>query len=581
MNVVANPGVYALLLGSGVSRSADIPTGHEVVRRLAGRLAEAAGVDPKADPEDWYQATHGEAPEYSSLLPAVAPTPAERRALLKGYFEPTAEERDDGKKTPTRAHRAIADLVAAGWIRVVVTANFDKLLELALEDAGVRPVVIATPDQIEGAPPLAHNPCTVIKVHGDYLDTRIKNSAEELAEYDPAVDRLLDRVFDEYGLIVCGWSGEHDKALRSALDRCKSRRFTTYWCTRGDLNDDPKPVAENRAAQLVTIRDADSFFVGLEERVTGIHASGQRHPMETQAAVETLKRYLTEERHRIRLHDFMREATEELVSHLTVEEVAAQENNTAEEVAARFRRFGTLSERTVALLATGCYWGRPEQDRVWTGVVRRLVEADPLKGRSVAGEHTLQYPGLLAFYSVGVAAVEAGRYDLLASLLLIPVRSAYSQASEPIVQSMYPGRIVADSVARLLYPHPNAPEQNYPVPLNQYIHSELRPAFTDLIPSDDDYDEIFDRFEYLVSLVETDLESRTRDVVSAGSRWFDRRARGFTLRPTGIAQRVHKEIEEALAEWSPLRAGLFEGSLDRLREVKKAVDARWEAIRQW
>ena len=179
-------------------------------------------------------------------------------------------------------------MVIEGWIRVIVTTNFDRLLEVALEEAGVTPVVIATADQAAGATPLAHSKCMVIKVHGDYLDPRIKNSEEELATYDPAMNTLLDRVFDEYGLVVCGWSGEYDRALRGALDRCKSRRFTTYWCTRGELINAAKPVAENRGAQLVTITDSDAFFTELEERVTGIHASGERHPMETPAAVETL-----------------------------------------------------------------------------------------------------------------------------------------------------------------------------------------------------------------------------------------------------------------------------------------------------
>ncbi len=581
LNVVASPGVYALLLGSGVSRSAGIPTGWDVVLDLVRKLAQAEGDDPEPLPEEWYQRRYGEPPRYSTLLESVAPTAAERRSLLKEHFEPTEEERDEGIKTPTAAHRAIADLVAGGWIRVIVTTNFDRLLESSLEEAGVRPVVISTPDQIEGAPPLAHNDCAVIKVHGDYLDTRIKNSVEELAEYEQPMNTLLARVFDEYGLVVCGWSGEDDGALRDALDRSRSRRYTTYWCARGDLNPVTKPVADNRAAKQVSISDADAFFTELEERVTSIHTSGERHPMETPAAVETLKRYLPEERHRIRLHDFVRGATEELASHLTLEEFSAQENNTAEAVAARFRQFGILSERTIALLATGCYWGRPEQDSVWTDAVRRLVEADPLKGRSVAGEHTFQYPGLLAFYSVGVAAVEAGRYDMLASLLLIPVRSANSQATEPIHQSMHPDRIVADSVAHILYPHPDAPDNRWLAPRSQHIHRELRPMFADLIPSDDDYDEVFDRFEYLVSLVETDLKPRNRGELSIGGQWFDRRARGFTLRPEGIAERVRKEIDEELEAWPPLQAGLFQGSVERLRAVKDAVDAYWARIRRW
>jgi hypothetical protein len=69
--------------------------------------------------------------------------------------------------------------------------------------------------------------CTIIKVHGDYLDTRIKNTPDELASYEPALDRVLDRVFDEFGLIICGWSAEWDTALGSAIERCPNRRFTT------------------------------------------------------------------------------------------------------------------------------------------------------------------------------------------------------------------------------------------------------------------------------------------------------------------------------------------------------------------
>ena len=226
--MAASPGVYALLLGSGVSRSAEIPTGWEVVLDLVRKLAAAEGADPEPDPSEWYLSTYGERPQYSALLERLGPLAAERQSLLRGYFEATEEQRAEGIKTPTAAHRAIAGLVASGSIRVIVTTNFDRLIESALESAGITPLVIATADQAAGAPPLAHNQCTIIKVHGDYLDTRIRNSDAELTAYEPELDALLNRVFDEYGLIVCGWSGEYDAALRAAIERCKSRRYTTY-----------------------------------------------------------------------------------------------------------------------------------------------------------------------------------------------------------------------------------------------------------------------------------------------------------------------------------------------------------------
>ena len=165
-------GVHALLLGSGVSRSAGIPTGWEIVLDLARSLATLHGEDTAGDPERWYRSRFGHPPEYSELLNSLAQTPTERQQLLQGYFEPTAGEREEGLKVPQPAHRAIGRLVARGSFKVIITTNFDRLIEQALQDEGVTPVTISSPDQAEGAPPLVHAQCTLIKVHGDYLDTR-------------------------------------------------------------------------------------------------------------------------------------------------------------------------------------------------------------------------------------------------------------------------------------------------------------------------------------------------------------------------------------------------------------------------
>jgi hypothetical protein len=186
----SNKGVYAFLLGSGVSRSAEIPTGWEVVLDLVRKLAHIQSEDCEPDPTEWYREKYKEDPDYSRLLDAIAKSPEERHQLLRGYFEPNEEEREQGLKQPTAAHRAIAELVVKGYVRVIVTTNFDRLVERAIEDAGITPTVISTPDAVEGALPVVHQRCCVVKVHGDYLDTRIKNTPEELAAYDDRMNEL-------------------------------------------------------------------------------------------------------------------------------------------------------------------------------------------------------------------------------------------------------------------------------------------------------------------------------------------------------------------------------------------------------
>ena len=180
--------------------------------------------------------------------------------MLRAYWEPSDEERDEGVKQPTAAHHAIATLAAQGFVRVILTTNFDRLIETALDSAGVRPAVLSMPDQVRGALPLIHTRCCVVKLHGDYLDTRIRNTRAELDAYSGEFDRLLDRILDEFGLVVCGWSAAWDGALREALSRATSRRFTTYWAARGELQDEARRLFEHRGAELIPIDDADEFF---------------------------------------------------------------------------------------------------------------------------------------------------------------------------------------------------------------------------------------------------------------------------------------------------------------------------------
>ncbi|MGH2485772.1 MAG: SIR2 family protein, partial [Ktedonobacterales bacterium] len=139
---------YAVLLGSGISRAAGIPTGWDIVTDLTRRLARLKGASAadEADPIAWYRSVSGAEPDYAELLAAVAKTPNERNQLLRSYFEPADDERERGLKVPTPAHKAIATLAKMGKVRVVVTTNFDRLMEQALEVEGVQSVVLGTAD---------------------------------------------------------------------------------------------------------------------------------------------------------------------------------------------------------------------------------------------------------------------------------------------------------------------------------------------------------------------------------------------------------------------------------------------------
>ncbi len=267
-SIHAAPGVYAVLVGSGVSSGAGVPTGWQVLQDLIRRIALAEGVDEAelgGRPDLWWSARSGREPRYDELVAALAETDAARQSLLRGYFDPPASV--GGPIEPTPGLRALATRCASGHIRVILTTNFDRLLERALDDAGASAQVIATPEGVEGMTPLAHASTTVLKLHGDYAGA-MRNSPEELAVYPEPLRELVGRIIDEYGLIVVGWSAQYDEALAGVISSVPSRRYPTYWTIhdRG-LGEQAVRLIAQRQASTIDTAGADEFFADLAERV--------------------------------------------------------------------------------------------------------------------------------------------------------------------------------------------------------------------------------------------------------------------------------------------------------------------------
>jgi SIR2-like domain len=569
-SVHANKGVFALLLGSGVSRAAAIPTGWEIVLDLIRKLAHLRAEDCDPDPAAWYRATFGEEPDYAKLLDALANSPAERSQLLRSYFEPTDEEREQGLKIPTAAHRAIADLVASGHIRVIVTTNFDRLPENALESLGIVPTVISTPDAVEGALPLAHTACTILKVHGDYLDSRIKNTPTELSHYDRHFNRLLDQIFDEYGLIVCGWSAEWDTALRAAMERCSSHRFTTFWTTIEEPRETAKKLITLRRAQLMTIQNADIFFRDLAEKVTALQDLAAPHPLSAKVAVATVKRYLVDPQHRIRLYDLVMQETERLYGEVSDAQFPAQGPSSLErileEMVRQIPRYEAVSEILLALMITGCYWGEPHQTEIWRKSLERM--ANPSEGRGSTPLIKLRsYPALRLLYGGGIAAIATGRYDTLFKLLHhVAIRD--NARGKFAVLTLYPQVVIDDSYAKHL---PGL--ENRRTPVSDHLYITLREPLREFLPGDNDYTRCFDRFEYLFALAHS---AHTNTWPPLGCFWW----RYIDYPEDSIEREIELEAATAGANWSPLQAGFFDGSLQKFQEEKRILDNFLRDIRR-
>ena len=501
-----NKGVYALLLGSGLSRAAQIPTGWEITLDLTRRVGVLEGAEPQADWAAWHQLRFGEEPSYSKLLDALSDTSAERRSILHGYIDPSETDLDTGARQPTKAHHAIARLVRDGYVRVIVTTNFDRLLENALREAGVEPTVIKSEDDLAGAIPLPHARCFILKIHGDYLDTRLRNTDAELGQYGDVQNRLLDRIFDEHGLVICGWSGDWDAALRAAIVRAPSRRYPTYWASRGPASDAASDMIRHRAAHLVSIDDADSFFSGLQQRLETLTATSRPHPQSTDLVVGSAKRYLAKTEHRILLADLV---TAEFVrARNAVKDKGLTEYGSWSEDAFRERLaiYEANFEGLTRIALVMGRWGTGEELSLARDTLLALMRVPRYNGL-VAWLKLMTYPAALFFTAYALGLVKAGRMDVLRNWLSTPLpsegRSEEQSAFNVLFGEMWDGgerdtwNLLDPTIKRW-------------TPYNDYLLSRLQRWSADVFIDENDVEFNFEWLELLVG-IEMTMSRTTKD----------------------------------------------------------------------
>jgi hypothetical protein len=557
---------------------------------LIRKLAAMKGDNCDSDPESWYKVLTGAEPDYSDILDHLTHSSGERAQLLRSYFEPNDEDREQGRKMPSAGHRAIATLVAKGYIRVIVTTNFDRLMEQALTDAGIQPTIISTADAVKGALPLTHSPCTVMKIHGDYLDSRLRNTKPELSAYEKPLNDLLDRVLDEFGLVVCGWSAEWDVALRATIERCSTHRFGTYWAAyKGNVSSEAEKLIGLRRAAKVPIENADSFFHELAEKIRALDDFALSDPLSAKVAVARMKRYLAMPDQKINLHDLVHRETERVQGMIVSPAFPDFRTVTSELLVKRLRAYEREMEILLALLACGGYWASGQQTDVLARSLKRLADDIVARGPRIVGIELQKYPATLALYAMGIAAIGSGNYLLIKDLLALKMRVDAFSPEESLTKPLAPMHVLQRKHGHEFLP---GRERQF-TPFNDYVFEILREPLRDYIPDDKTYDEAFDWFEYLLGMVHCDLNATPEDIenVKRGAErgiwgpvgrflWKHRNsAESILARTTFVLEGPYPRIVTAA-----LSAGMFASqgnslNYDRFHLIKRGFDVHIGLVR--
>lgn len=220
----------AWLLGAGASAESAVPTAGQLIDRLLTELYARENNLTVAEVEarpNWLQNVRAaydgrkglpalrDVAMYSAVFDRVFPEQDIRARWLEGEL--------DGRR-PHFGHRGLAAMMAAGVAPLVVTTNFDPLIEDAYD--GLR-AVLGLPRLTVLAPHSSANTDYAVatdkspllmKIHGDLGTVTPMNTVDELAVGDEVLRGAVRSKLSRFGLIVVGYSGRDQAVMRMLTD---------------------------------------------------------------------------------------------------------------------------------------------------------------------------------------------------------------------------------------------------------------------------------------------------------------------------------------------------------------------------
>jgi len=168
----------------------------------------------------------------------------------------------------------IGQLIRDGFLDAVFTTNFDTLLEEGIRNVVGRTVKVAAHSETVSDVLVTERCPKVIKLHGDYLFSDIKNTEEETKEITKGMHQRLRMFLRERGIIVLGYSGSDNSVMTLFEEMSYEGCFFPYGLYWLHLEASPPngrvvSFVEQSKGKLLSIHDATTFLRELALRCTG------------------------------------------------------------------------------------------------------------------------------------------------------------------------------------------------------------------------------------------------------------------------------------------------------------------------
>ncbi|GHU59519.1 hypothetical protein FACS1894133_6470 [Clostridia bacterium] len=272
--------VFSFFLGSGASAKPGIPpelrirTGKELAEFWLGEIkARKDEVIPRAIFKLFENAP---AEHYTEIYQYRFGSKIEGFTTDNGY-EFIAQETEKGNLTESFGYFYLATLIEKSDHRIVITTNFDKMVETAIYKFTNRNLqTVYHPEHaktIKLDKDSLENRAVLAKIHSDMYNHPV-SAASQLAELHHEWKDRLEKIFEKFPPIFIGCSGNDKDVMDflSELGKTRGKAQEIYWLCRSGkrVSDDVKKVLDKLDTRYVEIPNGfDRFMMDFTNAVVG------------------------------------------------------------------------------------------------------------------------------------------------------------------------------------------------------------------------------------------------------------------------------------------------------------------------
>jgi hypothetical protein len=213
-----------------------------------------------------------------------------------------------------------------------------------------------------------------------------------------------------------------------------------------------------------------------------------------------VKRYLAEDRFRIRLTDLVGNAVRRTAERLSAQKLDFMEDFSGAEFVRRLKVYQTETEVLQHMILPLCQWGNTGHETCAVNIVELAADYSTL-GIGMFKEfwNNLRFfPALLLLYAGGLAAVSSENYGMFAALVNRPKYYDH-EGEKPLCLTLSLSKVFGEMLGQALT------EYKRFIGSSVYLSKLLRPLFNETIPQQYRFEAVFDRFEYLFALAQADF----------------------------------------------------------------------------